>query len=211
MLGSKTEPLAYFNATGKANWRGRPARRSVPPTLRRVVAAVTEQQLEDVQLVPVSVFWGQSPDRETSPWKLLWADNWVVTGRLRKLARILVLGRLTRVQFSKPLSLGELASQRPDPQRLERLVMRQLRIHFRNVRQAVIGPDLSHRRTLLRGLLRAPPGTGDHRPRDCPAQGYPRAHRRRGGALCARDRLGLLLSGGALPGRRPALVLEQHL
>ncbi|WP_144962298.1 glycerol-3-phosphate 1-O-acyltransferase PlsB [Pseudomonas oryzihabitans] len=156
VLGSKTEPLAYFNATGKANWRGRPARRSVPPTLRRVVTAVTEQQLEDVQLVPVSVFWGQSPDRETSPWKLLWADNWVVTGRLRKLARILVLGRLTRVQFSKPLSLGELASQRPDPQRLERLVMRRLRIHFRNVRQAVIGPDLSHRRTLLRGLLRAP-------------------------------------------------------
>ncbi|MCH3072749.1 hypothetical protein K3X19_15040, partial [Listeria monocytogenes] len=37
-----------------------------------------------------------------------------------------------------------------------RMVNRSLRVHFRNLKTAVIGPDLSHRRNLVKGLLRAP-------------------------------------------------------
>ena len=36
------------------------------------------------------------------------------------------------------------------------MVNRILRVHFRNLKTAVIGPDLSHRRNLVKGLLRAP-------------------------------------------------------
>ncbi|MBN0161799.1 glycerol-3-phosphate 1-O-acyltransferase, partial [Pseudomonas aeruginosa] len=41
-------------------------------------------------------------------------------------------------------------------ERTLRMVNRILRVHFRNLKTAVIGPDLSHRRNLVKGLLRAP-------------------------------------------------------
>jgi glycerol-3-phosphate O-acyltransferase len=112
--------------------------------------------VDDAQIIPVSVFWGQSPDRETSPWKLLFADSWAVTGRLRRLVSILILGRKTRVQFSTPIHLRELIEQDKGHERTLRMVQRILRVHFRNQKAAVIGPDVSHRRNLVKGLVHGP-------------------------------------------------------
>ena len=77
----------------------------------RLVGALEHNAVENAQIVPVSVFWGRSPNRETSARKLLFADSWAVTGRLRKLLSITVLGRKTRVQFSAPIQLNELIAQ----------------------------------------------------------------------------------------------------
>ncbi|MGO1750565.1 MAG: 1-acyl-sn-glycerol-3-phosphate acyltransferase, partial [Marinobacter sp.] len=110
---------------------------------------------QDVQIVPVSLFWGRSPDKEKSLVKILLSDTWAVAGRLQKLLIILVHGRNTYVQFNKPLSLKHVIEEyRHNEERANRKVARILRTHFRKVRQAVLGPDLSHRRTLVSGLLR---------------------------------------------------------
>ncbi|MBD3657343.1 MULTISPECIES: glycerol-3-phosphate 1-O-acyltransferase PlsB [Marinobacter] len=109
----------------------------------------------DVQLVPVSLFWGRSPDKEKSLFKLLLSDTWSVAGRLQKLLIILVHGRNTYVQFNRPLSLHQVVEEyRDNEARANRKLARVLRTHFRRVRQAVLGPDLSHRRTLVEGLVR---------------------------------------------------------
>ena len=155
-VGDAIEPAAFFYLTPEPDWLGRQDKRGASPTLVRMLAAVGQNGLDDAQIIPVSVFWGQSPDSESSPWKLLFADNWAVTGRLRKLARILILGRKTRVQFSAPIHLRELVEQGKGHERTLRMVNRILRVHFRNLKTAVIGPDLSHRRNLVKGLLRAP-------------------------------------------------------
>ncbi|UUC48958.1 glycerol-3-phosphate 1-O-acyltransferase PlsB [Pseudomonas citronellolis] len=155
-VGGSIEPAAFFYLTPEPDWLGRQDKRGAPPALVRMLAAIGQNGVDDAQIVPVSVFWGQSPDSEKSAWKLLFADNWAVTGRLRKLARILILGRKTRVQFSAPIHLRELVDQGKGQERTQRMVQRILRVHFRNQKTAVIGPDLSHRRTLVKGLLRAP-------------------------------------------------------
>lgn len=155
-IGGSVEPAAFFYLTREPDWLGRQDKRGTPPALVRTLVALAENAVDDAQIVPVSVFWGQSPDSENSAWKLLFADNWAVTGRLRKLARILILGRKTRVQFSAPIHLRELVQQDKGQERTQRMVQRILRVHFRNQKTAVIGPDLSHRRTLVKGLLRAP-------------------------------------------------------
>lgn len=155
-VGDAIEPAAFFYLTPEPDWLGRQDKRGASPTLVRMLAAVGQNGLDDAQIIPVSVFWGQSPDSESSPWKLLFADNWAVTGRLRKLARILILGRKTRVQFSAPIHLRELVEQGKGHERTLRMVNRILRVHFRNLKTAVIGPDLSHRRNLVKGSLRAP-------------------------------------------------------
>ncbi|TBU96463.1 glycerol-3-phosphate 1-O-acyltransferase PlsB [Phytopseudomonas dryadis] len=155
-VGELIEPAAFFYLTPESDWLGRQDKRGISPTLQRIVAALGEHAVDDAQIIPVSVFWGQSPDHETSAWKLLFADSWAVTGRLRRLASILILGRKTRVQFSTPIHLRELIAQNKGQERTLRMVHRILRVHFRNQKAAVIGPDVSHRRNLVKGLVHGP-------------------------------------------------------
>ena len=152
-VGNHVEPAAFIFLNPGASWFGRRARVVPPAALVRLVGALEQNAVDNAQIVPVSVFWGQSPDRETSAWKLLFADSWAVTGRLRKLLSILILGRKTRVQFSTPIQLSELVAQNKGHERTLRMAHRMLRVHFRNQKTAVIGPDLSHRRNLVKGLV----------------------------------------------------------
>ena len=144
-----------FLSDAKA-WVGRPDPRKQSPRLLRTLDAVQAHYCKEVQLVPVSVFWGQSPDVESSPLKLLFAYNWTMAGRLRKLLAIVLHGRKIRVHFGRTLSLQELMQQDLGRERNLRRVNRLLRVHFRQQRGAVVGPDLSNRRTLLKGLLQSP-------------------------------------------------------
>lgn len=155
-VGPLQEPAAFFYLTPDPDWLGRHDKRGVPPTLERLVAAVSQHAEEDAQIIPVSVFWGQTPASESSPWKLLFADSWAVTGRLRRLLTVLILGRKTRVQFSAPIHLRELVQHNKGHERTVRMAQRLMRVHFRNLKTAVIGPDISHRRNLVKGLIHAP-------------------------------------------------------
>ncbi|MCK2114792.1 glycerol-3-phosphate 1-O-acyltransferase PlsB [Pseudomonas juntendi] len=155
-VGPLQEPAAFFYLTPDPDWLSRQYKRGAPPTLERLVAAVTRHAEEDAQIIPVSVFWGQTPASESSPWKLLFADSWAVTGRLRRLLTVLILGRKTRVQFSAPIHLRELVQHNKGHERTVRMAQRLMRVHFRNLKTAVIGPDLSHRRNLVKGLVHAP-------------------------------------------------------
>ncbi|SDR79939.1 glycerol-3-phosphate acyltransferase [Halopseudomonas litoralis] len=154
--GTLEEDVAYFHLTSELVWSGRADPRKRSPRLLRALTAVELQVTPDVKVVPVSVFWGQSPDVESSPLKLLFAHNWGVGGKLRKLFAILLHGRKIRVSFGQPLSLRELTDENLGHSRNLRKVNRLLRVHFRQQRGAVVGPDLSHRRTLLKGLMHGP-------------------------------------------------------
>ncbi|WP_412461652.1 glycerol-3-phosphate 1-O-acyltransferase PlsB [Pseudomonas sp. SC11] len=155
-VGPLHEPAAFFYLTPDPDWLGRQDKRGAPPTLQRLVTTLSEHAEEDAQIIPVSVFWGQTPASENSPWKLLFADSWAVTGRLRRLLTVLILGRKTRVQFSAPIHLRELVQHNKGHERTVRMAQRVMRVHFRNLRTAVIGPDISHRRNLVKGLVHDP-------------------------------------------------------
>ncbi|MDO9320286.1 MAG: 1-acyl-sn-glycerol-3-phosphate acyltransferase, partial [Pseudomonas sp.] len=155
-VGKLDEPSAFFYLTPEAGWLGGQDKRGASPTLVRLLNTLNADTELDAQIVPVSVFWGQTPASESSPWKLLFADSWAVTGRLRKFLSILILGRKTRVQFSAPIQLRELLAQDKGQERTQRMVHRLLRVHFRNQKAAVIGPDISHRRNLVKGLIHGP-------------------------------------------------------
>lgn len=124
--------------------------------LRQLVDYVGAHEGQDVQVVPVTVFVGRAPDKETGFAKILFSENWEVGGRLRRLLSTLINGRDTLVQFSRPISLRELCDEGLGPERSLRKVTRILRAHFRLVRASAIGPDLSHRRTVIDQVLRSP-------------------------------------------------------
>jgi len=130
-------------------WGGLPRRRA---PFAALVDALEQNEELDVQLVPVSVFWGRAPGKTFGFWKLMAADSWQLTGRLRRLLSVLVNGRNVELHLGDPLSLRELIDGR-GPELTSRKVSRLLRVHFRRVRTRVLGPDLSHRHTLIRGVV----------------------------------------------------------
>ncbi len=101
-------------------------------------------------LQPVSIYWGRAPARQDSLWKLFFADTWAVTGGLRKLLTILFNGRETRLHFGDAIKLSELlATHNGD----HRAAQQSLAQDFKAYRTGIIGPDLSHRRTVVRDVL----------------------------------------------------------
>jgi glycerol-3-phosphate O-acyltransferase len=123
--------------------------------LRSLVEAA-EKHGEDLLLVPVAIYWGRSPDKERSLFKLLFAENWDVAGRTRKFFATLVYGRNTLMRFSHALALSSILQEDLASDVAFRKVSRILRVHFRKRRTATVGPDLSHRRSLAKQVLLAP-------------------------------------------------------
>jgi glycerol-3-phosphate O-acyltransferase len=148
------EARAVIMLRGGANPRTGHARRT-PGRLTRLVQATLADPALDLQLVPISIFWGRAPDKQHSFFKLLFSESWAVTGPLFRLAAIVVHGRDTLVQFSPPVAVREYAPADLEPSRSARRLHRVLRVHFRKLRVAVIGPDLSHRRTLVSSVVRS--------------------------------------------------------
>ncbi len=110
----------------------------------------------DIQLVPVTVLVGQRPSKDSGFTRIIFSENWEIGGRLRRFFSTLVNGRKTFVQFSRPVSLQELEAEGLDSALALRKVSRILRVHFKRVRTAAIGPDLSHRRTIVDQVVNSP-------------------------------------------------------
>src|SRR5699024_5121044 len=70
---------------------------------------------------------------------------------------ILTQGRQLYMNISEPFSLRQLADEEMSAARVVRKTQRILRVHFRREQEALIGPDLSHRRTLVNNLIDSSP------------------------------------------------------
>ncbi|GAB3671921.1 glycerol-3-phosphate 1-O-acyltransferase PlsB [Salinisphaera aquimarina] len=123
--------------------------------LHRIVSRGLHDKSFDVQMVPVSVFWGRNPVKETSLFRILFADS-ERTGRLRKLLIVLANGRNTLVHFGQPLDYRAFLDEQAAPATLVRKLVRVLRVHFRRQRAATLGPPLSRRSQLINSLLADP-------------------------------------------------------
>ncbi|MEJ8566964.1 glycerol-3-phosphate 1-O-acyltransferase PlsB [Elongatibacter sediminis] len=124
--------------------------------LKHLLDRVCDGDQTDVQIVPVTILLGRAPDKETGIAKIFFSESWEIGGRLRRLFSTLVNGRNTFVRFSQPISLRQMADEGIGPGRTLRKISRILRVHFAQVRTAAIGPDLSHRRTVIDTILLSP-------------------------------------------------------
>jgi glycerol-3-phosphate O-acyltransferase len=147
-------PERCFALVRQSPFLGSRSRSRAPRYLEQLVDAAAADSEFDVDLVPVSIFWGRAPEKEQSLWRLLFAENWVLVGRFRKMLNVLVNGRNTVVYFGEPVPLREAIRGLP-PTRAVRRLLRSLRGIFRAQRASTIGPDLSHRRTMVAHLLRS--------------------------------------------------------
>ena len=125
-----------------------------PAQLVRLLAALERDPTLDVRLVTVAVYWGRAPQKERSWWRLLFSDQWVLASGLRKFLQVLINGRLTMLELGEPRSLRSLLEQPGTAASRAARFVRTQRAEFRQQRLARIGPDLSHRRTIVAAVLR---------------------------------------------------------
>lgn len=137
-------------------WRRKPGPLNYSQTLRDLFEYARQHPQADLQLVPVTLFWGRQPDKDHGWFRLLFADSWNKVGRLRKFFIILAHGRDTWLQFSQPVSLQAFNDPAHSIDKNIRKLSRVLRVHFRQQRSAAIGPELSNRHTVVRQVLAAP-------------------------------------------------------
>jgi len=167
-LPSPMQPLqgtrrrrSMFALVRRDGWLfGRNRHRAPTETLSQLVRTLEADPERDIQIVPVSIYVGRAPNRESGWFSVLFSENWVMVGRFRRLLALLLNGRDTVVHFSTPVSLRSVMTEAGDiqqPERFARKIARVLRTHFRRIRAAVIGPDLSHRRTVVDSVLNAEP------------------------------------------------------
>ncbi len=134
-------------------WRTRLDRRP-PPLLLEMLRQVKVDPAFDITLVPVAVYWGRAPQKEHSWLRLLLSDDWTLASRLRRWLTVVFNGRNTLVQFGPGVSLRSLLGGDPANNQAARRIARQLQSDFAKARAAHIGPDLSHRRTIMTQVLR---------------------------------------------------------
>jgi glycerol-3-phosphate O-acyltransferase len=128
--------------------------RRPPPYLLALIEALRGDAGLDVLLVPTAVYWGRAPQKERSWLRLLFAENWELTSRVSKIGSVIFNARNVMVEMGEPVSLRSLLDAQPATDQGRRIT-RILRGVLRRQRAVRIGPDLSHRRTIVARVLRA--------------------------------------------------------
>jgi glycerol-3-phosphate O-acyltransferase len=152
-VGGVSERRSICYLERSAGWCATRVDRRPPELLNSLVAAACAEPTIDLDIVPVSIFWGRAPHKERSWWRMLLREDIALAGRFRKFLNVIFNGRNTLVHFGEPLSLRAFIDEGLDEPRTVRRVLRTLRGLFREQRTATIGPDLSHRRTLVAQVL----------------------------------------------------------
>jgi len=146
----------YFSIYYRAAFFRKQGTPRVAQQLIRQTQWLLDDDERDIQIVPVRVFWGRAPEKEGSFLRIWLQSTGAIGGRLAKLMAIVFNGRNTFVHFSRPISLREMAEEGQTAEKLARKVSRVLRVHNRQVSASVLGPDLSHRRTLVHQIPNRP-------------------------------------------------------
>ncbi|MBO2660536.1 glycerol-3-phosphate 1-O-acyltransferase PlsB [Shewanella algae] len=108
----------------------------------------------DIQLVPVSLYWGRTPGKEDDSMRAAVFERENPTW-LRKFLMILFLGRDNFVQFSNAVSLRLMADEHGTDKAIAHKLSRVARVHFRRQRKVMTGPVLPNRQALFNELLRS--------------------------------------------------------
>jgi glycerol-3-phosphate O-acyltransferase len=107
----------------------------------------------DLQVVPVSVFWGRPLARHKHWFQTLFADTWAFAGRTRKFLTILIHGRNTRLIFSPTLSMRDIVTDnRNDAHNLQELLVTILH----RQREATFGPQITSHKLLSAQVIEDP-------------------------------------------------------
>ena len=125
--------------------------------LIRLIEILEKYPEYDIQLVPVTVLWGRSPEYEDSWFKALFSDAWSTPSKIKQAFNISLYGRENYIEFHKPLSLkAAIVKAKTEYPNFApaHSVVKELNTNFYKYKEAILGPDLSDRRNLINKLMK---------------------------------------------------------
>lgn len=136
----------------KSGFFQRKRSKPVPTGLFRLLEKVQAEE-SDIQLIPVSVFWGRNAGKEEkSLFKLLFFDD-EQGGWLQRFILFFVQGRNVFCSFGKPISILDYVHQEKELVSGAKKLRRVLRVHFHRQRESMIGPYLYDHRHMTHSIL----------------------------------------------------------
>ena len=99
LAGDLVLPRSYVALERRAGVLRRRADRRMPRELQQALEAAGRDPGMELDIVPVSVFWGRAPEREKSWLDLVFSESWALVGPFRRMLTILFNGRSTLVRF----------------------------------------------------------------------------------------------------------------
>jgi glycerol-3-phosphate O-acyltransferase len=108
----------------------------------------------DIQIVPVSILWGRAPDKNTSGWSDVIA-NQMSPSWLRKFFIVLFLGRDNFVCYSKAVSSRKMIELKGSDEDIAHKLIRVAGTHFYRRHQTLTGPNILERQQLYNSVLGA--------------------------------------------------------
>ncbi|QYJ85904.1 glycerol-3-phosphate 1-O-acyltransferase PlsB [Shewanella mesophila] len=153
-VGGETAPRVVCLEGSKPLLGKREGNQYYLDSFTRLLSAHKQQPELDIQLVPVSLYWGRTPGKEDDTMKAAVLERENPTW-LRKCLMILFLGRHNFVQFSNAMSLRYMADEHGTDKRIAQKLARVARVHFRRQRKVMTGPQLPNRQNLFHALLKS--------------------------------------------------------
>ncbi|MCY3624342.1 MAG: glycerol-3-phosphate 1-O-acyltransferase PlsB [Gammaproteobacteria bacterium] len=147
------EARRFFFLNRPAGWTRRHTMRTTSPRMRRLEAKLRDREHSTLALVPVSIFWGRAANKDKSWVRSLFSEGWAMSSRLRRFLILIFNRGDILVQFGQPMGWREIVRASGTENLATRRTARLLRVKFRNQKVAALGPDLSHRRTLVGQIL----------------------------------------------------------
>lgn len=121
--------------------------------LSGIYQALIDNPELNVCFVPVIIFWGRPVLKQKHWFRILFSDTWGFAGRSRRFFTILFNGKKTLLEFSPAISFRELINDSTTPQDSVNHLQSLLSKRLIEIKTATLGPDISHRRTLVSDLL----------------------------------------------------------
>ena len=109
---------------------------------------------DDIAIIPVTISWGNRPDKEQSLFKIIFSPSWRPAGTVKRIFKLIIHGRNLTIQFERLFDIKQEVEQNNSTEKNALIISRYLRAVFRKSKQAMLGPDISHRRTLVKSLVR---------------------------------------------------------
>ncbi|MBW8191230.1 glycerol-3-phosphate 1-O-acyltransferase PlsB [Neiella marina] len=121
--------------------------------IQSLLSAHQQDPQQDTQLLPITHFWGRSPEKTKGSLATWFADN-PTPSWFRKIWMVVFLGRDHFIRFAPPVSIREFVNRYGDDETSVHRITRVARAHFYRQRLAATGPRLPNKQRMFKELSR---------------------------------------------------------
>jgi glycerol-3-phosphate O-acyltransferase len=151
----RAQEACYLYFYRRGLYRTVPKSATPPRVLQEFFAKQKEKANINFNIVPVNIYWGRNPGKEESAFKLLFFDS-ENGGLIQRFFTVLFQSRRIQIRLGRSITLASMCRPNLSAEDCARKLRRICRIHFRQSRNILLGPQLYSRDIASKWVLKSP-------------------------------------------------------